>query len=276
MRGEHPPSTVKSKSKLGSSPHARGARAVDELPHLRVGIIPACAGSTCSPNRAPRGRRDHPRMRGEHVDTLDDSITLMGSSPHARGARHTRHTPGGRGGIIPACAGSTCGRTASPCCRRDHPRMRGEHPTLWMTIHSGSGSSPHARGALHEGRARLRRGGIIPACAGSTTRLAPPAHAPRDHPRMRGEHRFSISLSENCQGSSPHARGAHQTKRPMRRSLGIIPACAGSTVRTVAQGLLSVGSSPHARGARGGKDVEWRVDGIIPACAGSTFPSRCS
>ena len=30
--------------------------------------------------------------------------------------------------------------------------------------------------------------GIIPACAGSTMRLAPSGILTRDHPRMRGEH----------------------------------------------------------------------------------------
>ena len=51
-----------------------------------TGIIPACAGST------PRIRfpnlwcRDHPRLRGEHIETFLVRDGDKGSSPPARGA----------------------------------------------------------------------------------------------------------------------------------------------------------------------------------------------
>ena len=179
----------------GSSPHARGAlalfaghgRLLRDHPRMRGEhstedgeafiwrrIIPACAGSTCPPSLV--------------------CPTLMGSSPHARGAR-TQKT----GNHRPA---------------KDHPRMRGEHHRR-----QGRGQQPF---------------GIIPACAGSTLNQAvsfgdfvgssPHARGAlftplasrnlfRDHPRMRGEH------SKVWQSSHP--------------SDGIIPACAGSTALTV-------------------------------------------
>ena len=239
--------------RLGSSPHARGAR------------------STTRPSASPA--RDHPRMRGEHevqgrvpvqgqgiIPACAGSTNLIssssmyvtGSSPHARGAR--------------------CRTSLRRSNRRDHPRMRGEHRSQPLRGRNKRGSSPHARGAP-AGRARAgsrtrdhprmrgehaprgrgpRRGqGIIPACAGSTSDetslrfcvMGSSPHArgallscwsisprPRDHPRMRGEHLVDL--------------------RERYRLPGIIPACAGSTPSVLEIKTASAGSSPHARGAR--------------------------
>ena len=71
-------------------------------------------------------------------------------------------------GIIPACAGSTRQTPTSTQTPRDHPRMRGEHPFLWLTKKLVPGSSPHARGAPGDLDSLILDVGIIPACAGST------------------------------------------------------------------------------------------------------------
>ena len=91
-------------------------------------------------------------------------------------------------------------------------------------------------------------------------------------------------------GSSPHTRGAHAVGARDLPDAGIIPAYAGSTVRTPSAMSRRVdhprirgehafhsfttsygpGSSPHTRGALGDappEDVDTR---IIPAYAGST------
>ena len=67
MRGEHDSLGIPWTNQKGSSPHARGARAGDGLTYGLLGIIPACAGSTCRRRSDLRLARDHPRMRGEHV-----------------------------------------------------------------------------------------------------------------------------------------------------------------------------------------------------------------
>ena len=72
-----------------------------------------------------------------------------------------------------------------------------------------AGSSPHTRGA--------------PNAPNSSSVNA------RDHPRIRGEHRFAYM----------GIKGRH----------GIIPAYAGSTALIVRQGGECEGSSPHTRGA---------------------------
>ena len=91
-------------------------------------------------------------------------------------------------------------------------------------------------------------------------------------------------------GSSPHARGALVLRSLRGVTLGIIPACAGSTRACCSTGRTSgdhprmrgehglrvtgspsrEGSSPHARGALPQAAAHAQVEGIIPACAGST------
>ena len=74
-----------------------------------IGITPACAGST-RPVIAPSytRRRDHPRVRGEHV------------TPRGSRHGHVRDHPRVRGEHAPR-------RSAAPIRRPDHPRVRGEH-----------------------------------------------------------------------------------------------------------------------------------------------------
>ena len=111
--------------------------------------------------------------------------------------------------------------------------MRGEHistPELGLSI---KGSSPHARGAHQEIPALAFAAGIIPACAGSTEKRIQRASAFADHPRMRGEHLLTTLISNRSKGSSPHARGARGQARGAGDVIGIIPACAGSTLRII-------------------------------------------
>ena len=201
-----------------------------------MGIIPAYAGNT------PRGQQGR--------------VVGSGSSPHTRGT--------------PTCPVWCHVR------RRDHPRIRGEH---------------RARSA----GARTTRG-IIPAYAGNTVRDAghrgairgssphtrgtlPPRSLccplPRDHPRIRGEHR--------------------DVMRILPLSVGIIPAYAGNTGAWRSPAEFVLGSSPHTRGtpswAITSLPITWdhpRIrgehsplsifhgmnTGIIPAYAGNTMRLR--
>ena len=77
----------------------------------------------------------------------------------------------------------------------DHPRMRGEHVASTVSKAASAGSSPHARGTPQGAAERPEQVGIIPACAGNTTFPSLEAEAMRDHPRMRGEHRYFGDLS---------------------------------------------------------------------------------
>ena len=109
---------------------------------------------------------------------------------------------------------------------------------------------------------------------------------------MCGEHRSIVGIGVACQGSSPHVRGARLGSTLNAAAMGIIPACAGSTLSlsttqalrwdhprmcgehlcVSAVPLVSVGSSPHVRGALVDSEKVDDEAGIIPACAGSTPP----
>ena len=237
---------------------------------------------------------DHPRLRGEHGGRTHPIGFATGSSPLARGAlgRH-RKSPAQRG-IIPACAGSTAGRSRQPAPCQDHPRLRGEHGMEWLVEAWPRGSSPLARGAHQGGHQAGEQEGIIPACAGSTRGAVAERHDLGDHPRLRGEHVVADDSSEVSVGSSPLARGAPGGLVDEVREAGIIPACAGSTTtgtsprsaprdhtrlrgehpepRVTCAGVK--GSSPLARGAPIPAPAAALAAGIIPACAGSTCPPR--
>ena len=270
MRGEHLLTSPMFPWTAGSSPHARGARPVHDRQGPARRLIPACAGSTSSPTFPPTLVAAHPRMRGEHLKGPHSARRRPGSSPHARGAPmhrgHRRTLPR----LIPACAGSTAGKSGRKPKPTAHPRMRGEHWSVRSRSTDSPGSSPHARGAPgrgYRGSGWLR---LIPACAGSTS--TQPARVIRRsaHPRMRGEHVHPSGPEPRHIGSSPHARGAHPRIHEPVLKEGLIPACAGST-RTPSRSCLSAsahprmrgeharyvfsfrmrsGSSPHARGAR--------------------------
>ena len=257
-----------------------------------AGTIPACAGSTRPPARLSTPRRDHPRVRGEHPESRDSATRIRGPSPRARGAPRNRVVRHGRPGTIPACAGSTCRRTATPSCSWDHPRVRGEHPHWLGPGYLHPGPSPRARGAHHARVGEDLRKGTIPACAGSTTDCCEASRRLWDHPRVRGEHTEAVRLHLLDLGPSARARGAQHGPGDLRDLGGTIPACAGSTgpagrrstapgdhprvrgehVRlSYADGVMT-GPSPRARGALLSTHRGVRVAGTIPACAGSTGP----
>ena len=232
MCGEHRICCQSCKISTGSSPHVRGALVQDFLQGLSTGIIPACAGSTVSWRIRRPPCRDHPRMCGEHNRGSSFGQSHKGSSPHVRGARQACDDALQESGIIPACAGSTSWETLRRSSIRDHPRMCGEHADGNKTIQGAKGSSPHVRGALARRFASGSATGIIPACAGSTPMSPTGRGAMWDHPRMCGEHSRPMKSRSNCGGSSPHVRGARQSRSLINLSLGIIPACAGSTSET--------------------------------------------
>ena len=91
----------------GSSPLARGLRALLLVLRLATGIIPARAGFTVWGLDSTFTDRDHPRSRGVYRGIAPRSTGRLGSSPLARGLRGRR--AGTRRGrrIIPARAGFT-------------------------------------------------------------------------------------------------------------------------------------------------------------------------
>ena len=151
------------------------------------------------------------------------------------------------GRIIPAYAGSTESLIVEPSAIEDHPRLRGEHWARGVFRGDRNGSSPLTRGALPAVAAPLFQTGIIPAYAGSTFCHAESECLGKDHPRLRGEHRCTSSLTSTTRGSSPLTRGARYTFEVGLERIGIIPAYAGSTVRLSKRKLI-LRDHPRLRG----------------------------
>ena len=86
IRGEHWSQRDTFRRAKGSSPHTRGALRQQHLPRAGCGIIPAYAGSTGPSVTHSAGRKDHPRIRGEHYVNSTYPALAAGSSPHTRGA----------------------------------------------------------------------------------------------------------------------------------------------------------------------------------------------
>src|SRR5690606_22513330 len=192
--------------------------------------------------------------------------------------------------ITPACAGST-GRTPRTVWGGlDHPRVRGEHASVFVANPADAGSPPRARGAPPRHPSTRGEARITPACAGSTARPPHRCHGWTDHPRVRGEHGLGRGAGGEPGGSPPRARGARYAPIPPRTAPRITPACAGSTGSGDANGAdtadhprmrgehdfsevppsIRWGSPPRARGAPFPQPPGTPERRITPACAGST------
>ena len=112
-------------SRAGSSPLARGLPVERERARASLRIIPARAGFTPAPTATPPQDEDHPRSRGVYRSPDLTADTKDGSSPLARGLRHSEPVLISRSGIIPARAGFTSRRFCSTGSVWDHPRSRG-------------------------------------------------------------------------------------------------------------------------------------------------------
>ena len=85
------------------------------------------------------------------------------------------------------------------------------------------------RGTLLHALPRLEFRGIIPAYAGNTSMPSALPPAPRDHPRVCGEHPITDNVPKTALGSSPRMRGTPSLHEILGGELGIIPAYAGNT-----------------------------------------------
>ena len=131
---------------------------------------------------------------------------------------------------------------------------------------------------------------LIPACAGTTVIGHVFVENGRAHPRLRGDYCLSYCLNSTSPGSSPPARGLLYLILAITAVLGLIPACAGTTILSdIVKGYRTAhprlrgdyssrrprtkrlrGSSPPARGLPFLSSNFLNVKRLIPACAGTT------
>ena len=152
------------------------------------------------------------------------------------------------------------------------------------------GSSPLARGTRVIGALVEELGGLIPARAGNTSLSPTRSRSVWAHPRSRGEHSTNGQAIPGVEGSSPLARGTHESPVKAWYSRRLIPARAGNTkgakrnescIRAHPRSrgehqseeyrdICAWGSSPLARGTRDDPPVVTICHGLIPARAGNT------
>ena len=221
---------------------------------------------------------------------FDDLPRAEGSSPRVRGKRPDPLAHAVDEGLIPARAGKTTAWARGSSAASAHPRACGENPLSSSSFARGSGSSPRVRGKRRPLPHRRRRGRLIPARAGKTSRPRRPPPSRPAHPRACGENlRIAWPVTVPA-GSSPRVRGKQGAVGAAGLPERIIPARAGKTrhwrpvtpptrdhPRACGENWAPWtrvstlwGSSPRVRG----KLLELLGDpgaaGIIPARAGKT------
>ena len=112
--------------------------------------------------------------------------------------------------------------------------------------------------------------GITPAYAGNTLNRYINHQASWDHPRVCGEHFFSVHNRGRAVGSSPRMRGTHARAARGDPFGGIIPAYAENTKRSSNSARRSWDHPRVCGGTRRSGAAGSGRSGIIPAYAGST------
>ena len=253
-------------------------------------LIPACAGKTRRLWAWRPPSPAHPRACGENVLAASSASSTPGSSPRVRGKPDRLGGRRRRGRLIPARAGKTTAWARGSLAASAHPRACGENPLSSSSFARGSGSSPRVRGKRRPLPHRRRRGRLIPARAGKTSRPRRPPPSRPAHPRACGENSQHEAFMYPRLGSSPRVRGKHPRRPRTGRGRGLIPARAGKTTRrprgrgcpwahphACGENLsrssltfVSWGSSPRVRG-KPDVGVELApIRGLIPARAGKT------
>ena len=169
-------------------------------------------------------------MCGDHYCSNLLNTLNMGSPPHVRGPPPALFMSFLGLGITPACAGTTFDLETIESSYRDHPRMCGDHSALRSSMRFSPGSPPHVRGPLVNSFCAKDCAGITPACAGTTFYWNICYFHSWDHPRMCGDHSKNQARSLYMTGSPPHVRGPLYTCSLLLLTLGITPACAGTTI----------------------------------------------
>ena len=133
----------------------------------------------------------------------------------------------GRPRITPAYAGKSQFDEITIHTHWDHPRVCGEKPTNRKGRKNELGSPPRMRGKDCRQWRKQGEAGITPAYAGKRLPSPHPRCPWRDHPRVCGEKRLSISSAKPRLGSPPRMRGKGAGGQAAGQQRGITPAYAG-------------------------------------------------
>ncbi len=155
-------------------------------------------------------------------------LSMLGSSPLARGTLGNRAKGHSYARLIPARAGNMLEAMKTRAALAAHPRSRGEHSSKSASTPVCFGSSPLARGTFNCRRVLEYRRRLIPARAGNMAVCGGELAVQAAHPRSRGEHPVPQVVSVRPSGSSPLARGTWRSPPYARFPMRLIPARAGN------------------------------------------------
>ncbi len=275
----------------GSSPPTRGTPPLSRAGSLLRRFIPAHAGNTTFRTRAATSRSVHPRPRGEHFICASWDSSPRGSSPPTRGTLRCLGGGSTQNRFIPAHAGNTSKKSTWRLHVTVHPRPRGEHTKRKKPSDAGLGSSPPTRGTPRDAEIRHFVERFIPAHAGNTVRGWDTLGPMPVHPRPRGEHVRTRTVSARQRGSSPPTRGTPPSSTEKKSTHRFIPAHAGNTANCAARAFKAtvhprprgehavvvtpveapLGSSPPTRGTQEYRGCTVEYFRFIPAHAGNTL-----
>ena len=131
-------------------------------------ITPAHAGKRSWQTPPGWAGGDHPRTRGEKWPMFSKLKPSSGSPPHTRGKGTLETQEKHMDRITPAHAGKRCAFPNVWEDVKDHPRTRGEKPTVNHADVVRWGSPPHTRGKECDGECAGEESGITPAHAGKS------------------------------------------------------------------------------------------------------------
>ena len=143
--GNHLPCSVAACPMIGSPPRVREPLSEGFACHMYGRITPACAGTTKSRNANVRHSKDHPRVCGNHSNTMSYSLCFSGSPPRVREPPDTDPKLGYTVRITPACAGTTDHPSGEVRTPQDHPRVCGNHKKERDLSGMEPGSPPRVR-----------------------------------------------------------------------------------------------------------------------------------
>ena len=130
----------------GSPPRMRGKVFDADYSILRSGITPAYAGKSYTRTCYAYNVRDHPRVCGEKISSVQTENTQEGSPPRMRGKAVYKDIKRAAAGITPAYAGKSVPLRPFAVVSGDHPRVCGEKKAYISQSSSRPGSPPRMRG----------------------------------------------------------------------------------------------------------------------------------
>ena len=290
MCGEQPLPAPAAIPAAGSPPRVRGTVMSHAFVRLDFRITPACAGNSLCIHTVFPTVGDHPRVCGEQIISIGETVALNGSPPRVRGTVPAAPVDLAVLGITPACAGNSSSFSSKTTFAKDHPRVCGEQVIFSIQQRLGAGSPPRVRGTVRCRPPHKFHDRITPACAGNRLPSPIAAATRQDHPRVCGEQIHSPFPQIAPLGSPPRVRGTGGGDLGLRGARRITPACAGNRrppghrsggcrdhPRVCGEQhillklyLRSLKSPPRVRGTAEHAIEHFVGDRITPACAGNS------